>query len=190
MALRSSFTRVFGAVIPSAWANSIRDHLVTIATSDDVSSEGQLCVNTSTDQLVMHNGAGGAIEIARYGGLSSVTASTTQSFAVSATARGGMSRHGTWADAWLRLSFTSNGFTGAPIYIDTNLPAPSLEIRVGGFLYQDAGTALYEGSVFMTPGGRLAMYVHNTPYSLLGATPSFAIIAGDAIDLNLRWPVI
>ena len=66
MSTRSSLTVVSGTTITSAWGNGIRDHIVPKTTSDDVSSEGQLCVNTSADTLVTHNGTG-AVAIAIFG---------------------------------------------------------------------------------------------------------------------------
>lgn len=84
MSSRSSLTVTSGTTITSAWGNGIRDHIVARTTSDDVSSEGQLCVNTSADTLVTHNGTG-AVAIANYGLGSSWTPAITQSFAVAAT---------------------------------------------------------------------------------------------------------
>lgn len=84
MASRTTFTRTSGSVITSAWANALRDHTVTIGTTDDVASEGQLAVNTSSDALVMHNGTG-SVAVAHYGLGSTWTPAITQSFAVAAT---------------------------------------------------------------------------------------------------------
>jgi hypothetical protein len=56
MAARSTFTRTSGSVITSAWANSLRDHVVPFTGADDVTTEGQIGVNTITDRLVIHDG--------------------------------------------------------------------------------------------------------------------------------------
>jgi len=56
MAARSTFTRTSGSVITSAWANSLRDHVVPYTGADDVTTEGQIGVNTLTDRLVIHDG--------------------------------------------------------------------------------------------------------------------------------------
>jgi hypothetical protein len=60
MSTRSSLTVVSGTTITSAWGNGIRDHVVPKTTSDDVSSEGQLAANTSTDRIMVHNGTSAA----------------------------------------------------------------------------------------------------------------------------------
>lgn len=186
MALRTSFTRVFGAVIPSAWANSIRDHLVTIATSNDVSSEGQLCVNTSTDQLVVHNGSG-AIELGRYGAWSSFTLSPVQTFSLSSSNTDvGFARMGRTIVAHARLQFTSNGSTGTQLYIDTNLPAPTGTVVAGHFHYTDAGAFYYTGEVFMNGSSRLNFTVSGVN-NTFGVTPSFAVVSGDEMWVNLVY---
>ena len=60
MSSRTSLTVVSGTTITSAWGNGIRDHVVPKTTSDDVSSEGQLAANTSTDRIMVHNGTSAA----------------------------------------------------------------------------------------------------------------------------------
>lgn len=52
MAARSTLTVTSGTVITSAWGNSVRDHAVPFTTSDDVTSNGQLAFNTTTNRLV------------------------------------------------------------------------------------------------------------------------------------------
>lgn len=56
MAARSTLTVVSGTTITSAWGNGVRDHAVPFTTSDDVSSNGQLAVNTSSSRLVTRLG--------------------------------------------------------------------------------------------------------------------------------------
>lgn len=60
MSSRSSLTVTSGTTITSAWGNLVRDHVVPKTTSDDVSSEGQLAANTSTDRIMVHNGTSAA----------------------------------------------------------------------------------------------------------------------------------
>lgn len=60
MSSRTSLTVVSGTTITSAWGNGMRDHIVPKTTSDDVSSEGQLAANTSTDRIMVHNGTSAA----------------------------------------------------------------------------------------------------------------------------------
>jgi hypothetical protein len=56
MAARSTLTVTSGSTIASSWGNSVRDHVVPRTTTDDVSAEGQLAANTSTDRIVVHDG--------------------------------------------------------------------------------------------------------------------------------------
>lgn len=56
MTARSGFTVSNGATIATTWGNGVRDHIVPIGTTDDVSSEGQLASNTSTNKVVVHDG--------------------------------------------------------------------------------------------------------------------------------------
>lgn len=189
MAARNTFTRVFGAVIPSAWANSIRDHLVTIATSNDVSSEGQLCVNTAADVLVVHDGSG-VKQLARYGPWDVWTAtSVVQSFGVLFTPVGlGVTLSGRHIVANGTLNFTGAGSIGSQIVVNTNLPAPTAAVLAGTFLYIDSGTAYYTGTVVIDTAAALSFQVHNAPAANLGTTPSFAIAPGDQLWLNLSYP--
>jgi hypothetical protein len=189
VAARFTFTRTAGTAITAAWANTLRDHVVPTTTSNDVSSEGQLAVNTSTDQLVVYTGSA-ALELARYGSLSSVTLTTTQSFGVTSNNAGGMSRNGTWCDANFQMYFTSNGSSGNAITIASTLPAPTYQMRVGDFTYVDAGTTVYEGSILLTTGSGLRFYAHNSSGGLLGANPSFAIAVGDELYMTIRYPVV
>lgn len=52
MAARSTLTVTSGTTITSAWGNAVRDHAVPYTTSDDVSSNGQLAMNTTSGRLV------------------------------------------------------------------------------------------------------------------------------------------
>lgn len=189
MAARSTFTRTSGSVITSAWANSLRDHLPTITTSNDVSSEGQLAVNTSSDAVVIHDGSG-VVELARYGALSAITLSTQQSFGVASNNGGGYGRNGTWIDANVSMYFTTNGATGFAITVDTNLPPPTYQLRAGDFTFIDSGSSVYEGSVLIDTAGILTFYCHDSAGALLGQTPSFAINVGDQLFFSLRYPAI
>lgn len=76
MSARSALTVVSGTTITSAWGNNIRDHAVTRTTTNDVSADGQLVMNTSTGQLVAHDGAG-ATRIAHYKESGRIKFSTT-----------------------------------------------------------------------------------------------------------------
>ncbi len=187
MAARSSFTRAALSTITAAWANTIRDHLPTITGSNDVSSEGQLCVNTATDQLVVHNGSG-AVELVRYGAPSSFSIAVGQGFGVAFTAaRVGFVRCGPWVLAHATLTFTSNGSTGAPITIATDLPAPGAATNAGTFLYTNSTTATYyQGTIAMDTGAD-CVFVSHLEAGVVGQDPSFAIISGHQVSLNFSY---
>lgn len=82
MAARSTLTVTSGTTITSSWGNAVRDHAVPGTTSDDVSSNGQLAVNTSTNRLVTRLG-GTNYPIA--GAMPRVRLRTTTTFALGAT---------------------------------------------------------------------------------------------------------
>jgi hypothetical protein len=77
-----------------------------------------------------------------------------------------------------------------PIQLGTSgLPAVSGALGthpVGTFIYQDTGTRLYQGSLFMTSAGVMTMAT-NDQVALLGQAPSFAAAATDIIWLNLNY---
>lgn len=188
MAARSTFTRSAFATITSAWANTLRDHIVSITGSNDVSSEGQLCVNTAADVLVVHDGTT-VQQLARYGPWDTWTATAVQSFGVAFTPNGlAVTRSGRHITASGILEFTAFGSTGAQIVVNASLPAPTAARLVGTFLYIDSGTAYYQGSVVMDAAAALTFQVHNSPAANLGTSPSFAIAPGDSLWLNLSYP--
>jgi len=192
MAARSTFTRSAGNTITAALNNSIRDHLVTYTGSDDVTTEGQLCVNTTTDRLVVYTGSV-AREIARYGALTSFVAmSVTQGGAqpVSIGTGSGWSRQGPWIDAHINLTFPLGaGTAGNPITISsTDLPNPPATCTAGGFVYIDTGTTAYAGQVEMSAAGAMILFV-GTTVAGLGQAPSFALGATDLLRITLRYAV-
>jgi hypothetical protein len=65
MAARSAMTVTTATTITSTWGNNVRDHIVPKTTSDDVSSEGQLAVNTTSDRIMAHDGSS-AVRIGHY----------------------------------------------------------------------------------------------------------------------------
>ena len=192
MAARSTFTRSAGNTITAALNNSIRDHLVTYTGSDDVATEGQLAVNTTTDQLVVYTGSV-AREIARYGALTAFVAmSVNQGGAIPVTigTGSGWSRRGPWIEAQINLTFPiGSGTAGNAITISSSdLPNPAASCVAGWFMYQDGGTTVYAGSVFMTSGGSMTLF-SGANNSGIGLTPSFALASADAAWLSLRYSV-
>ena len=187
MAARSSLTVVSGTTITSSWGNSVRNHSVPFTTSDDVSSEGQLAVNTSTNMLVVHNGSA-AQELVRYGAPSSFSIAVGQAFSVSfTTSQVGYVRCGPWVLAHAALAFTSSGSTGSPITIATDLPAPAAATHAGTFLYTNSTTATYyQGTIAMDTGADCTLVAH-LETGVIGQDPSFAIVSGHAVALNFAY---
>lgn len=66
MSARSTMTAVTGTIITAAHGNLLRDHIVPSTGSNDVSSHGQLAVNTATYELVVHDGVAGATRLGHY----------------------------------------------------------------------------------------------------------------------------
>lgn len=188
MAARSTLTVTSGTTITSAWGNSVRNHVVPATGSNDVATEGQLCVNTVADVLVVHDGTT-VKQLARYGAWDAWTGTCTQAFAVSYTSTNQThTLQGRHVSASGLLAFTGFGSVGQPISIASNLPVPSAPVLAGSFLYIDSGVGYYQGSVVMDTSGVLTMQVHNAAASNLGQTPSFAIANVDSLWLNLSYP--
>jgi hypothetical protein len=193
MAARSTFTRSAGNTITAALNNSIRDHLVTYTGSNDVATEGQLCVNTSTGQLVVYTGSV-ARELARYGSLTAFTAmALTQGAAepVTVGTGSGWSRQGPWVDAHINLTFPSagTGTAGSPILVSSSdLPNPPATCTAGSFVYTDTGTTNYAGSVQMNTAGSMILFVGATVAGL-GQAPSFSLTSADSLRITLRYAV-
>lgn len=196
MATRSTFTRTSGSVITSAWANSLRDHIVPYSGAADGATDGMLSVNTSTDTLHIGNGTIGAtfgcygtpptwslvasVPVVQngFGG----SASLAQSFIV---------RQGREVRAWGEVTITGGPISGEgfPINLDTNLPASSVT-NMGTFMFLDSGNTLYTGIVQATAGGtgtqRLTFQVTGNN-ALLGQSPNFRAATNDEWWLNLSY---
>jgi hypothetical protein len=192
MAARSTLTVTSGTTITSAWGNSVRDHVVPFTGSNDVASEGQLAVNTTADKLVVWNGSA-VVELASYGSWGTFTSTVTQAGGpgVATADECEWTRTGRHVVGGGRLTITSIISAAAnPIQLGTSgLPAVSGTLgthNVGTFIYQDTGTRLYQGSLYMTSAGVMTMATTDQ-VALLGQAPSFAAAATDIIWLNLNY---
>ena len=196
MAARSTFTRTSGSVITSAWANSLRDHIVPYSGAADGTTDGMLSVNTSTDTLHIGNGTIAAT-FGCYGTpptWSLVVASPViqNGFGGSASlAQNLIVRQGREVRAWGDVAITGVLISGEgfPIYLDTNLPASSVT-NMGHFLYLDTGNLLYTGIVQAVTGGtgtqRLGFQITGAN-SLMGQVPNFRAATNDSWWLNLSY---
>lgn len=188
MAARSTLTVTSGTTITSSWGNSVRDHVVSRTTSNDVAAAGQIGFNTTSGIGYTHNGAV-AVEFARYTGWTDFTATVTQSFGVAYTATyRGFKRDGFEVTANVVMTFTGNGSSGNTIVVATDLPAPPTTLHCGTFSYVDAATAMYVGTVLIDTSSNLTFYVHNNALAALGASPSFAIVSTDVLRFELDYP--
>ena len=71
----------------------------------------------------------------------------------------------------------------------TGLPAPlnTGHLCEGSFVYNDAGTAVYEGSARFD-GTDIKFRAHNTG-NALGVTPSYAVASTDTLSFTITYPV-
>lgn len=144
MAARSTLTVTSGTTITSAWGNSVRDHVPTYTGSNDVATEGQLAVNTSTDQLVVYTGSA-AREIASYGAWQNTwTPTLNQGGALSTTtvyAR--YARYGRTIVAAFRVSCPSGGAAGSNILVTLPVASQGTTGVVGSGYFFDLSASTY-----------------------------------------------
>ncbi|MTA13485.1 MAG: hypothetical protein F2534_12865 [Actinobacteria bacterium] len=191
MAARSTFTRTSGSVITSAWANSLRDHIVPYSGAADGTTDGMLSVNTADDTLRIGNGTTTVIG-ANYGAWNTWTADVRQNGIASCTET---------ECEWRRVgrdivgggSLTVGTITSAAgfaIEIDTfGLPVVSGARGghlIGTFLYHDVGTTYYQGALLMNSSGTLSMRVNNVG-GFVGVNPSFAVAVNDEIQVSFSY---
>ena len=188
MAARSAMTVVSTTTIATSWGNNIRDHIVARTTSNDVASEGQMAVNTSTDQLVIHNGSA-AVQFGTYGTPTSFTATPAQTgFAGSwSNTACFYTRYGRHISGVGEVNILSGtGTAGNVITLDPTLPDPANDTIVGSYTYLDAGVAWYTGTVLFTAAG--VLYFHtNGSSTYIGAAPSLGMATDDQIRFNFNY---
>lgn len=184
MTARSGFTVTNGATIATTWGNGVRDHLVPIGTTDDVSSEGQLAVNTSTDQLVIHNGSA-AKNLVGYGGWTSYNPTVAQ---------GGTMTWSATENAWTRVGRTihfkvnvtiTGGISTGTTTIEIALPvtgAAAYDIVGSGFIY-DASTAIYYPAIAMMKGTATSVWMLSTAVDSTQPTLGLGVFT-DGLDVN------
>ncbi len=188
MAARSAMTVVSTTTIATSWGNNIRDHIVARTTSNDVSSEGQMAVNTSTDQLVIHNGSA-AVQFGTYGTPTTWTATPAQTgFGGSWTSADCLyTRYGRHVTGVGEVNIASGtGTAGNVITMTTNLPVPARDTIVGNYVYLDTGAAWYSGGLLLTSTG--VLYFHTDGSSTyLGAAPSLGMVTGDQFRVKFDY---
>jgi len=189
MAARSSFTRTSGGVITSAWANSMRDHLIPYSGAADGVTEGMLSVNTATDQLRIGTGAT-TVQFGCYGTPTAITAGMTQTgFSGSFTTSGEVVVYGNHVVASgisTVLSVITPGTAGNMIEIGiAALPTVSAARCVGSFVFTDASSGLnYGGGLFMATSGAISMYGST---NALGVAPSLGLAVNDTVWFSINY---
>lgn len=155
MTARSGFTVSNGATIATTWGNGVRDHIVPIGTTNDVSSEGQLASNTSTNKVVVHDGTSARTLVA-YGEWDSWigTAGTIQdgggaalAYQAGAVATYTMIGRTVLWRLQAQVQSVSYGTSGGSIKIGLPVAADTTLGAVGSGYYYDASTGVYYPAV-------------------------------------------
>lgn len=161
MTARSGFTVTNGATIATTWGNGVRDHIVPIGTTNDVSSEGQLASNTSTNKVVVHDGTSARTLVA-YGEWDTWAIGVQQG-------TGGVTSSGAGSDAYytmvgrtvhwsmdLVVGAVSGPIAGSPINIGLPVAAKNIYGRRGDGYYYSNTTGLYYPCIVFGNGNAAA----------------------------------
>lgn len=188
MTARSGFTVSNGATIATTWGNGVRDHIVPIGTTNDVSSEGQLAVNTSTDQLVIHNGSA-AQNLVGYGGWASYNPPVFQGGTMSWSAtENAWTRVGRTIHFKVNLVITGGTPTGSTA-IEVAIPvaaATAYDIVGPAFIY-DASSGIYYPAMAQLNGSATGVQFLST--SVDSTTPTLGssiFTTGLAVNDTIR----
>lgn len=145
MAARSSFTRVSGGVITTAWANSLRDHVAPYSTTaNDGTTEGMLSINTTSDTLRVGTGST-TVELASYGAYQSTwTPQVTQSIPLATTTNiARVARYGRTVVANFRVTLATNGLASNIITLPLPVTAANTTGVLGTGYFYDTSAAIY-----------------------------------------------
>jgi hypothetical protein len=187
MAARSTLTVTSGTTITSSWGNAVRDHALPFTTSNDVTSEGQLAVNTSTDRLVVYNGSA-AVELARYGDWSSWTPTLSQGGSVTNSAGDCVfTRSGRLIVVTGYVGSTGTGTASNAIIVGTNLPLPAATGVVGFAEFFNSGDQYYIASVAMNASTGNLTFASHGGNNLFGINPNVQLSSGDGFNLVLSY---
>lgn len=201
MASYSSLTVVSGTTITSAWGNNVRNSAVctqTSGTRPGSPTDGQTIFETDTGALLGYSSADAAWrEFARLGTPATIIVYPQQTVSITTSAKTShVSYDGRWVSGEVSMVLSSAGTSGGAFYVTVDvtsaLPVPAATtglVACGQFLYNDSGTAIYEGTVRVeniSGNPRFAFWVHNTNASL-GGTPTFAAASGDTMNFTFRY---
>jgi hypothetical protein len=192
MAARSTLTVTSGTTITSAWGNSVRNHLVPYTTSNDVSSEGQLAVNTSTDQLVVYSGSA-AVEVGRYGAFSTWTPTWTNLLVGNGTVTARYWRSGPLVALSIRFDYGSSSSIGGSVSFSLPVTAASTSSDWNGVCnLTDTGSQTIKGVVRLgsTTTATIRYEALSGSFMQLAAVAAgapFTWATGDAFDGTLIY---
>lgn len=163
MAARSTFTRTSGSVITSAWANSLRDHIVPYSGADDVSTEGMLSVNTASDRVLVHDGTAARI-LSQYGAWSTWTPTVTQTGGATVTVTHAVFvRLGRLCVGNFRLSVTASPPVGGAITVSPPVTAARDSATIGeGYIFDTSAGLHYTGFLFSATTTTIDFRQHGT----------------------------
>lgn len=177
MAARSTLTVTSGTTITSSWGNAVRDHAVPGTTSDDVSSNGQLAVNTSTSRLITRLG-GTNYPIA--GAMPRVRIRTTTTFALGAGVAALIS--------WDTEDYDTDSLFSTGVSTDYITATRSGMWLAAYQAYLGSTGAAGEKGAWMVVNGTgywaLSATTTASAYYATGAVP-MALAAGDTVGLNV-----
>lgn len=193
MTARSGFTVSNGATIATTWGNGVRDHIVPIGTTNDVSSEGQLASNTSTNKVVVHDGTSARTLVA-YGewddwissaGILQGTGAVT-AYGVGSTARYTMIGRTVHWSLNAFVASVSAPVAGQPLILGAPVVADDINGYRGAGYFYDASAGIHYPCTVFGSGAATAMTLGSSTTALaLGASGFTAAIAvNDAIILG------
>jgi len=197
MATRTSFTRVSGGVITTAWANSMRDHLIPYSGAADGVTEGMLSVDTATDQVRIGTGAA-TVEFGCYGTSTAITSGmgfTQTGFSVGTyTVSGNVTRYGkhvVGSGFLLIASVTTPGTAGNIITFNSSglhFPAVATNRCVGSVMFQDGSAGqTWGGAIFMDTLGAMSMYGAQGSNGAVGIAPSIGLDTNDVVWFSISY---
>jgi len=167
---RSGFTVSNGATIATTWGNGVRDHIVPIGTTDDVSSEGQLASNTSTNEVVVHDGTSARTLVA-YGEWESWigTAGVIQggggaalAYVLGAVATFTMIGRTVLWRLQAQVQSVNYGTSGESIMVGLPVAADTVYGAVGYGYYHDSSTGVYYPAVVTCAGSATSGWINST----------------------------
>lgn len=193
MAARSTLTVVSGNTITSSWGNSVRDHVVPFTTSNDVTSEGQLASNTTTNKVMVHNGTA-AVDLVAWGAWETFTPGILQGAGEVLTASSidayytMIGRTVIWS-AEVVVGSVINMTAGDPIIVGLPVTARTGQSCRGCGFFYDASSGIYYSCTVMGPGSQTASHLvttstDGTAVSLGDAVFTAAVAAGDTFRIG------